>query len=103
MLESKIKATVVSNRSIHLASKLSASRHSLHSYSRDDTIMSSRDDYWVQKVDKLMKDKKQVIKMIKDKNHEIRSSKDENMKLAQALKQKDSLIEKLKLEQMLKR
>ena len=80
------------------------SRHSLHSFSREDSqYLSSKDDYWYQKVDKMMQYKRQVNNLIKQKNQEIRSSKQENLKLEQALKQKDSLIEKLKLEQMLKR
>ena len=46
------------------------SRHSLHSFSKEDSQqnLSSKDDYWVQKVDKLMQDRRQVINLIKSKN-----------------------------------
>ena len=35
----------------------------------DSQVFNNKDDsYWVQKVDKLMQDKRQVIKLIADKN-----------------------------------
>ena len=35
-------------------------------------MFSNKEDYWVQKVDKLMNDRRQVMKLLKDKNSEIR-------------------------------
>ena len=54
----------------------------------DSALMSSREEYWVVKVDQLMSEKRSVMKQIKDKNHEIRKANQENQKLAQALKYK---------------
>lgn len=51
-----------------------------------ETIVSMEDSYWVQKVDKLMQDKKQVIQLIKKKNAEIRASEQKNRELSQELK-----------------
>ena len=34
----------------------------------DSQLLNKDDSYWVQKVDKLMQDKRQVIKLIKNKN-----------------------------------
>ena len=62
----------------------------------------SKDDYWVSKVDKLMKDKKKVIQLIKDKNTEIRAANDQNQKLELDLKTKESIIESLRVSEKLR-
>ena len=50
--------------------------YSARSFGNSDSHL--HDDYWIQKVDKLIQDKKQVINMIKDKNREVREANDQN-------------------------
>ena len=47
---------------------------------------SVKDDYWVQKVNKLMKEKRQVMKVIKERNSEIKRANDEKQRMAREMK-----------------
>ena len=62
--------------------------------------MSNKEDYWFQKVDKLMSDRKKVNELLKDKNYQIRKANDENHKLSQDLKHSLSLIDEFELNKM---
>ena len=65
-------------------------------------LMTKEDSYWVQRVDQLMQDKREVIKLIKKKNWEIRAAEQKNQQLELDLKSKETLIENMNLAKLLK-
>lgn len=65
--------------------EIPAAPTSIKSYQSRKSMMYSP-DYWVKKVDTMMKDKKSILDMVKKTNREIRQANEDNMKLKKALK-----------------
>lgn len=64
--------------------------YSLRSLSAGESgiLNTSKEDYWVKKVDKLMHDRRQVMSILKNKNSQIRKANQDNHNLSKALKYK---------------
>ena len=69
----------------------------------DSSEFNQRDDFWLKKVDQLLKEKKKDKALIKQYNQQILETTGQNDALSKAIRRKNSMIGHLKMDQLRER